>query len=184
ICNGFQILVRLGILPGWEGLKSASLIENVSAKFEDRWVTLRADGVDSPFLSASETGQVIRMPVAHKEGRFVLRDPAELERLRERGQIAFVYCRSDSNENAEGEYPANPNGSIADIAGITNEAGNVLGLMPHPERFLTRFQDPLWTRRDASELDAADASTGGDGFALFLGAVDSVREARREATSS
>ncbi len=185
ICNGFQVLVRLGILPGWEGEKAASLIENVSGKFEDRWVQLRVASTLSPFLDfAPDDGSNphphgLRLPIAHKEGRFVLRDAALVERLRENGQIAFTYCRTDTGESAAadacGEYPANPNGSVADVAGLLNPAGNVLGLMPHPERFVHRLQDPLWTRQRRSDSRDAgggdDLTRSGDGFALFESAV-------------
>ncbi len=194
ICNGFQVLVRLGILPGGDGdARGASLIGNVSAKFEDRWTDLRVETNRCPFLpgysgvagdgeavgdGASAAGLVLRSPVAHREGRFVLRDPDALERLRERGQIALVYCRpprdgEDGPQAAGGEYPANPNGSIADIAGVTNERGNVLGLMPHPERFVHALQDPHWTRRAEGVRDMAPETLerAGDGFAIFSRAV-------------
>lgn len=188
ICNGFQVLVRLGILPGWEGEKAASLIENVSGKFEDRWVNLRIETDNCPFLDCSgENGRAcpryLQAPVAHREGRFVLRDPALAERLQENGQVALTYRRCEGEEDSEpkaadGAYPANPNGSIFDIAGICNERGNVLGLMPHPERFVHRLQAPSWTRNppgvDESSLGALSSS--GDGFSIFSGAVGFVND--------
>ena len=203
ICNGFQVLVRLGILPGWdegaspEGGKVASLIENVSGKFEARWVTLRVGESRSPFLSFArapsaddavdasghsdpgrmETGdsepghdepvRYVEFPVAHKEGRFVLRDADVADRLARSGQIAFTYCRAD-REPADGQYPDNPNGSTFDIAGITNPAGNVLGLMPHPERFIEHWQHPCWTR---SRPETPAEGGRGQGFAVFESAV-------------
>ena len=185
ICNGFQVLVRLGILPGWGGERCASLIENASGKFEGRWVELRVDGPSSPFLdfarqADSPDGRLLRLPVAHKEGRFVLGDPGVLERLRQEGQIAFTYCRPATAEDAAGAYPANPNGSTADIAGICNPRGNVLGLMPHPERFVHGLQDPLWTRDHTAVREASleDLSRAGQGFPLFESAVRSVVAAR------
>jgi phosphoribosylformylglycinamidine synthase I len=180
ICNGFQVLVRLGLLPGWGGEKQASLIENVSGRFEARWVRLRVESRTSPFLAAAGEG-TLRLPVAHREGRFVLRAPELVERLRESGQIALTYCRGEGGaaETAGGEYPANPNGSAADIAGISNPRGNVLGLMPHPERFVSLISDPLWTRRRAALTAGAGRALpplealgrGGDGFRFFENAV-------------
>lgn len=181
ICNGFQVLVRLGILPGSDARgKAASLIENVSGRFEDRWVRLRVEPNACPFLAfAKEPGPVdrplvLRAPVAHREGRFVTRDAEVLERLRAGGQIVLRYAGAESVEAAGGEYPANPNGSIDDIAGITNVRGNVLGLMPHPERFVHKLQDPIWTRNDPRLLRAEtpeELARGGDGFPLFASAV-------------
>ncbi|MBI4605297.1 MAG: phosphoribosylformylglycinamidine synthase I, partial [Planctomycetes bacterium] len=145
ICNGFQVLVRLGLLPGWEGEKAASLVENASGKFEDRWVTLRVDSEACPFLRGPPEGsgrlgkgRLIRLPVAHKEGRFLLRDAAALERLRAQGQVALTYVDpATEGAGAQGRpagYPRNPNGSVEGVAGIASPGGNVLGLMPHPER--------------------------------------------------
>ena len=188
ICNGFQVLVRLGILPGWEGDKVASLIENVSGKFEDRWIDLRVETDQCPFLDCKgEHGapcpRYLRAPVAHREGRFFLRDPDLLERLRDNGQIALTYRRGSGDDDPEpaaagGAYPANPNGSVLDIAGICNEKGNVLGLMPHPERFVHRLQGPSWTRNPpgASESALETLSSAGDGFSIFSGAVGFVND--------
>ena len=188
ICNGFQVLVRLGILPGWEGDKVASLIENVSGKFEDRWIDLRVETDQCPFLDCKgEYGapcpRYLRAPVAHREGRFFLRDPDLVERLRDNGQIALTYRQGSGDDAPEpaaagGAYPANPNGSVLDIAGICNEKGNVLGLMPHPERFVHRLQGPSWTRNPpgASESALETLSSAGDGFSIFSGAVGFVND--------
>jgi phosphoribosylformylglycinamidine synthase len=206
ICNGFQVLVRLGILPGWSdtGGKQVSLIENRSGKFEDRWVRLRIESERSPFLAGAgrpEGGQraarCFRVPVAHKEGRFVARDPEVLERLEANGQVALRYCAAGVEPDERGEvpaaggaYPANPNGSVRDIAGITNERGNVLGLMPHPERFVHALQDPTWTRcaaargREKGEPDrrgeGEDPGCGGEGFPFFVRAVRYVARGARQ----
>jgi phosphoribosylformylglycinamidine synthase len=175
ICNGFQILVRLGLLPGWEGEKAASLIENASGKFEDRWVSLRVETPRSPFLGARGPG-LIRLPVAHREGRFVLRDREALERLRSGGQVALRYADLGAGEPRPAErYPLNPNGSTDAIAGISNPAGNVLGLMPHPERHVRALQDPQWTRRAAAEGLPAGEEQAGDGFRFFASAVEHAR---------
>ncbi len=175
ICNGFQVLVRLGVLPGWGDGKAVSLIDNHRGRFEDRWVRMRVETDRSPFLDC-DADRYIRSPVAHAEGRFVARDEETLARLREKGQIALTYRALDPDEDGEfmaagGAYPANPNGSSFDIAGICNERGNVLGLMPHPERFVHRLQDPLWTRQEACREPAGDLERGGDGYGLFARAV-------------
>ena len=186
ICNGFQVLVRLGILPGrlegaWSEEHSASLIENCSGKFEDRWVALRVTSRHCAFLPPGE-GDQMRLPVAHREGRLVLRDAALLDKLEAHGQIALRYCRETESGNvpAEGIYPANPNGSTLDIAGLSNRRGNVLGLMPHPERFLSALNDPQWTRRhrsadggalDPTQIDPEDLARAGDGYRIFEAAV-------------
>jgi len=185
ICNGFQVLVRLGLLPGWDDEEKAlSLVVNDSGKFEDRWVHLRIDAPHCPFLSASDDAacpDVIRLPVAHKEGRFVVRDAGVVERLRAGGQIAVTYVQPADGPTVRGatasgpeSYPANPNGSLEGIAGITNPRGNVLGLMPHPERFLRLLHDPQWTRRRALHGLGDDEATAGDGFRFFDSAVRHV----------
>ncbi len=122
ICNGFQILAEAGLLPG-------VLMRNASLKFVCRDVDLRVERTDTVFTSGYATGQVLRVPIAHHDGNYFA-DAETLQRLEDGGQIAFRYCDSDGNVTAD----ANPNGSIANIAGILNAQGNVLGMMPHPER--------------------------------------------------
>ncbi|MDQ3880796.1 MAG: phosphoribosylformylglycinamidine synthase subunit PurQ [Chloroflexota bacterium] len=136
-CNGFQILTEAGLLPG-------ALMRNDTLEYRCDWQWLRVDAADGPFLSALEPGQLIRLPISHGEGRYHA-DGATLEALEATGRIALRYC------DAEGLTTdgANPNGSLRAIAGLLNERGNVLGLMPHPER-------------------AAEPELGGDdGLALF-----------------
>lgn len=177
ICNGFQVLVRLGLLPGWEGGKAISLVENASGKFEDRWVKLRVEADGCPFLGGK--GTILGLPVAHREGRFVTRDPEVLERLEAGGQIALRYVSGEGgaarSSHDSAPYPENPNGSVAAIAGITNPAGNVLGLMPHPERHVRALHDPLWTRRANGIPEPEERS--GDGFPIFERAVQHARAA-------
>ena len=165
ICNGFQVLVRLGILPGTGpgGERLATLMENESGRFEDRWVRLRVETSICPFL---EKGRILEMPVAHKEGRFIAKDGPTLEALEHGGQVAFRYLETDSDAPAQA-FPANPNGSMAAIAGVVNSQGNVVGLMPHPERFVRALQHPAWTRRAAGKGLPADAERSGDGFPFF-----------------
>ncbi len=156
ICNGFQTLVKADILPGWDDApRAASLVNNASGHFECRWVTL-APTPGSNCVWTRDLMEPIECPVAHGEGRFVLRDSTGLERLRACGQIALTY--------ADG---TNPNGSIGDIAGICNLAGNVLGLMPHPEDHIFAWQHPAHTR--------PDFRAGGSGLALFRAGVAAMR---------
>lgn len=140
VCNGFQILVRAGLLPALEGpgrTGEATLGFNDSARFEDRWVTLVGDSDLCPWVPR---GTVIDCPVAHGEGKFVTRDASVLRRL-ERGDRVVVRYRMPPGV-APGTYPHNPNGSVADIAGICDPTGRVLGLMPHPERNILPWHHP------------------------------------------
>lgn len=152
ICNGFQVLVKTGLLP-FSGAPQksfcATLTFNDSGKFEDRWIRLRCAG-SSPLL-AGLSDEVISLPVAHGEGKFLVKREAEFSRLKNNGQVAFQYAAPDGTP-AE-EYPDNPNGSQGAIAGITNEQGNVLGMMPHPERFLYSHLHPRWTRKEWGNAD-------------------------------
>jgi len=167
ICNGFQILVKSGFLPGGDGLKQeASLITNDSGKFEDRWVYLRtAYGVRRTAHKCVWTKnlpEVIYLPVAHGEGKFVAEDKTTLEKLRKNGQVVFQY--SDGSGNPTSEYPSNPNGSLDNIAGICDDTGRILGLMPHPERHIKAEQHPRWTQGKIRE--------NGDGLQIFKNGVE------------
>jgi len=121
-CNGFQILCEAGLLPG-------ALLRNNHLQYRCQWVHLRVENSSSPFTCCCEEGQVLHMPISHYEGAYYA-DPETLARLNSRGQIVLRYC----NPSGEITPEANPNGSLGNIAGIINEQGNVLGLMPHPER--------------------------------------------------
>lgn len=145
ICNGFQALVKAGILPG--GCQ-ATLTFNASGRFECRWVRLSPNPSNpSPWLVSLPP---IECPVAHGEGRFIMAEGQELPVQ----QAALFYTGTDGSP-AGGRYPDNPNGSIDDIAGITNAAGNVLGLMPHPEDHIYPYQHPGWSRREHRGLALA-----------------------------
>jgi phosphoribosylformylglycinamidine synthase len=122
ICNGFQVLCEAGLLPG-------ALLPNAGGSFAGRWVRCRVEGGPSPLTRGIETGRVLGLPIAHGEGRYVA-PPETLAALERAGQIVFRYCEADGSVT-DG---ANPNGSLANIAGIMSEGGNVVGLMPHPER--------------------------------------------------
>lgn len=154
ICNGFQALVAAGLLPGDQ---RAVLSENANGRFECRWVELAPEpNNDSVWLSGLT--EPIRCPVAHGEGRFVA---SALDDIEARNGVAFRYL--DDGAPAGGRYPANPNGSANDVAGVTDETGLVLGLMPHPENHVFARQDILRGRRD-----------GGRCLALFTAAVAAV----------
>lgn len=163
ICNGFQILVKSGLLPGFEpGRQDVTLTHNRSGRFEDRWVTLESRPCRARFVNA---GDVWEAPVAHGEGQFLARDNATLDRLVSDGLVAFRYVNPDGTFPAP--YPANPNGSALGIAGICDLTGRVLGLMPHPERNVEFFHHPEWTRRGTRERGA--------GFRLVKALVDEAR---------
>jgi len=152
ICNGFQVLVKSGFFPFLEAEQSVTLTNNDSGRFECRWVWLKTVH-ESTSLSVhgfwvKNLPDVIQLPVAHAEGKFIVKDNSVLNRLTENGQILLKY--SDEKGNVSG-YPYNPNGSIANIAGITNLGGNIFGLMPHPERFALKYQSPFWTRAGRAE---------------------------------
>ncbi len=136
VCNGFQILCEAGILPG-------ALLRNERLKFVCRKVTLRVENAATLFTSQYEAGQVLRIPIAHGDGRFTI-DHDGLERLRDNDQVVFRYARPDGSLADD----ANPNGAADNIAGIVNDAGNVLGMMPHPERAV----DPLLGSTDGLPL--------------------------------
>ena len=142
ICNGFQILCEAGLLPG-------ALLRNDSLQFRCEGVHLRVENTDSPFTRLCARGDVLRVPISHGEGRYYA-DEATLDALESSGRVAFRYCAADGAITPD----ANPNGSLRNIAGIVNEAGNVLGMMPHPER-------------------AGEALLGGsDGLVLWRSVID------------
>lgn len=152
ICNGFQALVKAGFLPGLNALHDApyaTLTFNASGRFECRWVTLMPRSAKC--LWTRNLSEPLYCPVAHGEGNFTLADPALLADLRANDQIALTYANADGSPANE-QYPANPNGSIADIAGVCNPQGNVLGLMPHPENHILAYQHPRFTRGERGGL--------------------------------
>ena len=167
ICNGFQVLVKAGILPGSDDGSAGqqgtvTITYNDSGKFEDRWVYLWPQTESCVFI---ERGRRLYLPIAHGEGKVVTKSEGELEGLKAGGHIAFKYVDKDGEE---GEYPVNPNGSVDSIAALTDSTGRVLGLMPHPERFTRATQHPHWSRLGK---DGA-----GDGMTIFANAVKYVRE--------
>jgi phosphoribosylformylglycinamidine synthase len=160
ICNGFQVLIKSGVLLADDAQGTpATLCLNESGRYLDRWVHLAAEGDKCVFLRGMHS---LELPVAHAEGKFVARNEAELDRLARGGQLVLRYVSPTGS--AEVPFPANPNGSQANVAGICDETGRVLGLMPHPERNIDPTHHPQWTRRQ----DTAP----GDGLRLFQNAVD------------
>ncbi len=167
ICNGFQVLIKAAILPGLQGGEpatehvrpQATLTHNASGHFECRWVQLAAEPASRCIFTQGMT-MPIEVPVAHGEGRLVVADDTILDQLQTQGQIALRYVAPDGGDVT---YPANPNGSVGNIAGLCNPQGNVLGLMPHPEDAVLPQQHPRWTREPWRQM--------GDGLLLFQNAV-------------
>lgn len=160
VCNGFQVLVRSGLLPG-DGIP-ATLARNDSGHFESRWVRLRPRGGATPFLADDEP---FELPVAHGEGKFLTARDEDLDRLERDGRVVLRYV--DEGGRPTGAYPANPNGSAGAVAGVCDATGRVFGLMPHPERNVDPLHHPRWTR----EGPRAE----GEGLRLFRNAVAAVR---------
>lgn len=151
ICNGFQVLVKTGLLPfsRKNNAVCSTLTFNDSGCFEDRWIYLRCTGKSS--LLSGLSGETITLPVAHGEGKFLTEKKQDLETLQKNGQVALQYAGPDGSVALN--YPENPNGSAEAIAAVTNEKGNILGMMPHPERFLYPYCHPAWTRQEGRSTD-------------------------------
>lgn len=161
ICNGFQAMVKMGMLPAFDGdytTQEVTLTFNDSGKFEDRWVHMQGTGSKCVFTKGIKS---IYLPVRHGEGKFVVKNPQVLARLKKDNHIVFRYA--DSEGNFAG-YPNNPNGSVDNIAGICDATGRVFGMMPHPEAFQHRTNHPAWTREELPEEGA--------GMAIFRNAVE------------
>ncbi len=201
ICNGFQVLVKAGILPGFENKRkplitpitrikenhnknllnpsnpwlkkyprsyfskqTVTLDTNDSNRFECRWIFLTTNP-KSPCVFTKDMNRVISVPVAHAEGKFIVDNKKTLDKIISNNQIVFTYC--DEN-GKKAKYPYNPNGSVADIAGICDASGRIFGLMPHPERASSIYQYPDWhTRKNVNEPD---------GLKVFVNAVNYVKE--------
>ena len=176
ICNGFQALVNLGLLPMLDGAwrRDVALNNNDCGNFQDRWVELRVEQ-DSPCLFTRGLKR-LALPVRHGEGKLVA-EPAVLERLEGLGLVALRYA-TKAGQPAGGRFPDNPNGSVNDIAGICDPTGRVFGLMPHPEGFYRQSQHPDWTltrekaRRQGREPDGKAA---GAGQVIFQNAIAAAR---------
>ena len=182
ICNGFQVLVKSGLLPGTRPYRigryaplrknnhfeqEASLMINDSGKFEDRWVYLSTPHPaprTKKCVWTKNLPEVIYLPVAHGEGKFMVKHNSVFNRLKRNNQIVFKYCGAQGKSAG---YPDNPNGSLEDIAGICDESGRILGLMPHPERHITALQHPRWSN---------SRNKTGDGLIIFKNGVEYARK--------
>ncbi len=163
ICNGFQVIIKMGLLPALNRLyeQDATLTNNDSGRFEDRWVWMKAEG-ESIFTKGIKR---IYLPVNHGEGKFVARNET-MRHLKKDKLIKLRYTDEKGSETME--YPKNPNGSAMSIAAITNKAGNVFGIMPHPEKFVTKYTHPRWTRERLPEE--------GDGLRIFRNMTEYAKE--------
>ena len=166
ICNGFQAMVKMGLLPGFNkdySTQEVTLTYNDSGRFEDRWVHLKANKISKcVFTKGIEN---IYLPVRHGEGKFVAKNPQVLEKLKSGSHIVFQYV---DTEGKSAGYPHNPNGSVNNIAAICDKTGRVFGMMPHPEAFQHRTNHPRWTREELPEEGA--------GIAIFRNAVEYVKK--------
>lgn len=162
ICNGFQVLLKAGlIVPPDDDGPLATLAANTHGRFEDRWITLKANPGKCPFLKGYD---LLQLPVAHGEGNFVCRQDWILSGLEQTGQLVLKYV---DESGKPGGFPINPNGSQGSVAGVCDVSGRVFGLMPHPERHVLGTQHPQWTRRGLAPE--------GDGLRLFRNAVEYFR---------
>ena len=172
ICNGFQTITRLGLLPALDGRRfepQVALTANECGVFRDAWVMLRGEPeCPSVFTRGIE---LLPLPVRHGEGRFVARDAAVLEAIESRRLVALRYADPESGETAL-EFPHNPNGSVNGIAGICDPSGRVFGMMPHPEAYLSPYNHPHWTRQKLNGV----LPDLGLGLRIFRNAVDFARE--------
>lgn len=168
ICNGMQVLMRLGVLT--EGIDSgdngapATLAWNNHGRFEDRWVHLAVDQTPCVFLKDVHH---MYLPMANAEGKFVANNASVLEQLKAQGRLAIRYTEGPQGEVTDEmiEFPKNPNGAEANVAGVCDASGRVFGLMPHPERHIDPTHHPAWTRR-------REQPEYGDGMMMFKNAVD------------
>ncbi len=158
VCNGFQIVVKMGLLPKPDFKQRVSLTTNDSGHYEDRWVILKTNK-DSPCVFTKDLDYMF-VPVRHGEGKFIPKDEQTLKELKEKNQVVFQYV--DENGTLAG-FPHNPNGSVDNIAGICDESGRIFGMMPHPEAFNIPENSPYWVKGAVKEPL---------GLRLFKNAVD------------
>ena len=171
ICNGFQVLVKLGLLPNLGGTVTpeVTLTHNASGRYEDRWVTLRVNPLSStPFLKGMDK---LEVPVRHGEGRLVVPDAATQAAIVAAGLNCLTYA--DFDGDATDTYPFNPNGAALNCAGLTDTTGQVFGLMPHPEAFLSAYTHPDWARR---RRQSPNASEEGEGLQIFQNIVAHIAQ--------
>jgi phosphoribosylformylglycinamidine (FGAM) synthase-like amidotransferase family enzyme len=170
VCNGFQLMVKMGLLPalaGTYGEQSATLTFNDSGRFEDRWTYLKVDPA-SPCVYTRGLDGGIYLPVRHGEGKFLVSEDATLNTIEAQHLAPLKYCAADYGEPTL-EYPLNPNGSVNAIAGVCDPTGRLFGLMPHPEAYLHRTHHPRWTRDE-------ELPEEGMGLWLYRNAINFIRE--------
>jgi phosphoribosylformylglycinamidine synthase subunit PurQ / glutaminase len=169
VCNGFQLMVKMGLLPALDGKyvsQEATLTFNDCGRFQDRWVYLKVDPA-APALFTRGIERGVYFPIRHGEGKFVAASPSVLERIEQKNLAVFKYALPDYSV-ATMEFPYNPNGSENAIAGICDETGRLMGLMPHPEAFTHYTNHPRWTREELAEE--------GEGLILFRNAAAYVKK--------
>ncbi|MFO0664734.1 MAG: phosphoribosylformylglycinamidine synthase subunit PurQ [Polyangiaceae bacterium] len=175
ICNGFQVLVKSGLLPNLSGKfeKEVTLTVNLSARFEDRWVRCVPAGVGKRMLGTES----YELPARHGEGRIAAKDDATLAMLHEKGLVALQYV--DAEGKPTEHFPENPNGSPMGIASLVSADGQVIGMMPHPEAHLSRLNHPAWAlrARDGMQVDGES-----DGLRLFRNLVTTAKNLKGSAT--
>jgi len=174
VCNGFQALVKMGLLPNISGSfeQEATLTFNNSGKYEDRWVKMKATpGNNSPFLTGLE---ILESPVRHGEGKLLFRD--DTIRRAVINQKLNVLSYADAEGNPTAEYPANPNGAELNCAGLTDPGRQVFGLMPHPEAFLSAFNHPAWAQR--RRINPALPEEG-EGLRIYRNIVEAVQNRKK-----
>ncbi len=168
VCNGFQVLVKMGLVPNLRGAmeQEVTLTHNDSGRFEDRWCSCAVNAATrTPFLRGIDR---IDLPVRHGEGKLVIRDEEIRRGIIEESLNCLSYCDAQGAPTAE--YPLNPNGSALNCAGLTDRSGQILGMMPHPEAFLSRYNHPNWARLVSEHPGNGD----GDGLGLFKAMVGSL----------
>ena len=169
VCNGFQLMTKMGLLPALGGnysKQSATLTFNDGGRFEDRWCYLKVDQESPCVFTRGLDG--VYLPVRHGEGKFVVESESLLQEIETKHLSVVKYCDAEYRAPVM-DYPLNPNGSVASIAGICDETGRLFGLMPHPEAYLHRTHHPRWTREPELPED-------GMGLLLYINAVNYIRE--------
>jgi phosphoribosylformylglycinamidine synthase len=169
VCNGFQLMVKMGMLPGFDGdylSQTATLTHNDCGRFQDRWTYLKVDPA-SPSVFTKGIDKGIYLPMRHGEGKFLCDTEATLARI-ERDHLAVLRYSDAAYTAPTMEFPANPNGSTNAIAGLCDPTGRLMGLMPHPEAFVHYTQHPRWTRENLPEE--------GDGLVLYKNAAEYARK--------
>lgn len=171
VCNGFQVLVKMGLLPdiGGNVAQEVTLTRNDSGKFEDRWCYCQVSpNSRSPFLKGIE---LLQMPVRHGEGKLIIKDESLRQTILDISLNCLTY--TDAGGNSTADYPANPNGSELNCAALSDESGQILGMMPHPEAFLSLYNHPNWGQLKRQN---PDISEDGDGLQIFKNIVEHIKK--------